>query len=263
MVRIFTQSWRHLSLGLLTLLVACKPAPPPTQSSVFSTATPLPAWEEVFPGLTWREVRVVLSNGFEERISLFRIDPALNRFRVLYSPAQPEFVSAWDNTARLVFNAAFFDENNAALGLLVTDGQMFGQSYVDFGGMFQVSSDGTAQVRSLVAEPYQLGETFEQAVQGFPMLLRPDGTLYTDVGDERARRTVIGQDVAGNILLVVVPHETFTLAEMATWLASDPELKLEVALNLDGGSSTGYYAGPNNIVPSYVRLPAVVAVYGP
>lgn len=274
MIGIYAQRWRQLSLGLLGLLVACAPSSPPTRSlffpaltstpsaTVIPTATPQLGGEEVFPGLAWREVRVRLSDGFEERISVFRIDPTLNRFRVLYSPAQPEFISAWDSAARLVFNAGFFDEDNAALGLLVTDGKMFGQTYMGFGGMFQVVSDGTARVRSLVAEPYQPGEALEQAVQGFPMLLRPDGTLYTDTGDARARRTVIGQDVAGNILLVVVPHETFTLAELATWLASDPSLNLMVALNLDGGGSTGYYAGPNNITPSYVRLPAVIAVYG-
>lgn len=274
MVRIFAQQWRPLSLGLLGVLVACGSSPPATRSPFFPTfastptalvmptATLPPGWEDVFPGLAWREVRVLLSDGFEERISVFRIDPTLNHFRVLYSPARPEFISAWDSAARLVFNAGFFDENNAALGLLVTDGKMFGQSYTGFGGMFQVASDGTARVRSLTAEPYQPGEALEQAVQGFPMLLRPDGTLYTDTGDARARRTVLGQDAAGNIVLVVVPHETFTLAELATWLTTDPDLNLMVALNLDGGGSTGYYAGPNNITPSYVRLPAVVAVYG-
>lgn len=268
--------WRHLGwLVTVGWLVACQASAGPPPPAFFSptvvvTPTPLPTaiphvssgWTDIFPGMAWREARVVLADGFEERLSLFRLDPALNEFRVLYSPAQPAFISAWDSTARLIFNAGFFDENNAALGLLVSRGQTFGQSFTGFGGMFQVTSDGVARVRSLVAEPYQPGEALEQAVQGFPMLLRPDGTVYADTGDARARRTVIGQDTTGNIVLIIVPHETFTLAELAGWLAAEPDLNLTVALNLDGGGSTGYYAGPNNIVPSYVRLPAVVAVYG-
>lgn len=275
MVRIFSKHWRRFSVTLAVLgwLAACRAPALPTRPVFFSptvaiTLTPTPTalqpdgWAEVFPGGWWREARVRLTDGFEDRLSIFRIDPVLNEFRVLYAPAQPAFISAWDSTARLVFNAGFFDDGNAALGLLISQGQTFGQSYTGFGGMFQVSGDGAVRVRSLVAEPYQPGEALEQAVQGFPMLVRPDGTLYAGTGDARARRTVVGQDTLGNIVLVVAPHETFTLAELAIWLVSDPDLKLAVALNLDGGGSTGYYAGPNNITPSYVRLPAVVAVYG-
>ncbi len=275
-MRILIQLTRIGLGGLMGLgcLVACLPAPRLTPPIVLPAATPSPpalvaptatpptsGWDELFPGFEWREMRILMEDGFEERLSVFRMAPAHNRFRVLYSPAQPEYVSAWDSAARLVFNAGFFDENNVALGLLVMDGQTFGQSYSGLGGMFQVTGDGTPRVRSLVAEPYQPGEALEQAVQGFPMLLRPDGTRYSDTGDARARRTVIAQDAAGNILLIIAPHETFTLAELASWLASNPDLNLTVALNLDGGGSTGYYAGPNNIAPSYVRLPAVVAVY--
>jgi exopolysaccharide biosynthesis protein len=202
-----------------------------------------------------------MSNGWQEQVTVFRLDPTQNQFRVLYAPTQPQYISAWDRNARLVFNAGFFDEANAALGLLVADSQIFGQSYAGYGGMLQVA-DGLARVRWLVDEPYQPGEALEQAVQGFPMLLRPDGTRYADTGDAPARRTVVGQDTEGRILLLIVPRETFTLAALAEWLTTT-NLGLTLALNLDGGGSTGYYAGPNDMTASQVRLPAVVAVYPP
>jgi exopolysaccharide biosynthesis protein len=94
------------------------------------------------------------------------------------------------------------------------------------------------------------------------MLLRPDGTRYADTGDAPTRRTVVGQDTEGRILLLIVSRETFTLAALAEWLMTT-NLGLTLALNLDGGGSTGYYAGPNDMTASQVRLPAVVAVYPP
>jgi uncharacterized protein YigE (DUF2233 family) len=71
---------------------------------------------------------------------------------------------------------------------------------------------------------------------------------------------VVGQDAAGRVYLVVAPHNAFTLAEFAAWL-HDSDLGLTAALNLDGGGSTGYWAGPGDAVDSFTPVPAVVAVY--
>ncbi len=231
---------------------------PPTPTFVPSP-TPNTDWLTAAPGFERRELPVSFADGSAERVILFRIDPAQYRFRVLYAPAQPALVSQWERNARLVFNAGFFDENNAALGLLVSDGNFFGQSYVDFGGMFAVSGD-VPSVRSLSAEPYQPGEPLEQAAQSFPMLLRPDGTVFANEDGVRARRTAIGVDGAGRVLVIVAPRGAFTLAQLAAWLR-DADLGLTAALNLDGGGSTGYTAGPNDAVDSFTPVPAVIAVY--
>ena len=198
--------------------------------------------------------------GVFENVVLFRLDPAAFTLRVRYTPGFPAVVSAWDHTARLVFNGGFFDERNAALGLLVTDGQRFGRSYAGFGGMLAVTGDGQAQVRSLKAQPFDPDEALAQAVQCFPMLLLPDGTVYAQADAAQARRTVIGQDAQGRLVLVVAPNGSFTLAGLAAWLAAG-DLALTAALNLDGGGSTGYWAGPGDMIDSISPVPAVVAVY--
>jgi uncharacterized protein YigE (DUF2233 family) len=202
------------------------------------------------------------SLGFEERLIVFRIDPAFFSFRVLYTPGLPRRVSEWgaEAGARLAFNAAFFDEKDFAVGLVVSDGQVFGQSYDGFGGMFAVDDRGAPSLRSLAAQPYQPGEPLAQAVQGFPMLIYPDGSAFAKEDATRARRTGLGQDAAGRVYLVVAPHNAFTLAEFAAWLR-DSDLGLTAALNLDGGGSTGYYAGPGDAMDSFTPVPAVVAVY--
>ncbi|MGH2521651.1 MAG: hypothetical protein ACRDH2_04020, partial [Anaerolineales bacterium] len=156
---------------------------PPT-----ANATPNSTWLPLASGLDRREFAVPFpALGFEERVIAFRVDPGLYHFRVLYSPGVPGFVSAWDVSARLVFNASFFDEQDAALGLLVSDGRYFGTSYVGFGGMFSVAG-GVPTIRSLITQPYQPGEALEQAVQGFPMLIYPDGSPYAKEDGVRARR---------------------------------------------------------------------------
>jgi len=268
-------------LLILFLLTACASPPtlrqpPPTSNQPPATShqlpTPTPSdsgWLSIDPGLDRREIVIPFqAQGFAERLILFRIDPAFFTFRVRYSPGFPRYISEWDpsttlragpTAARLVFNAGYFDENNAALGLIVSDGRSFGASYVDLGGMFSVM-DGRPSIRSLIYQPYELIEPLEQAVQSFPTLIYPDGSPFDKEDNVRARRTAVGQDAEGRVYLVIAPHTAFTLAELAAWLhASD--LGLTIALNLDGGGSTGYSAGGSDQINSLVPIPAVIAVY--
>src|SRR3990172_657131 len=91
------------------------PAPLPTQTQT-QTQTPIPSdtgWLSLSPGLDRREVAARFpSLGFEERLILFRVDPAYFNFRVLYAPGFPRRVSEWgaEAGARPGFNAAFFDQ---------------------------------------------------------------------------------------------------------------------------------------------------------
>jgi len=257
-------------------LSACAAVPQPTPTpplthlltytpSLLPTSTPAPTdtgWLSTTPGLDRREIAVPFPEGFAERVILFRIDPAFFSFRVLYTPGFPRLVSEWGASAgaRLVFNAGYFDEKSAALGLLVSDGKFFGKSYEGFGGMFAVDASGLPAIRSLAAQPYQPGEALMQAVQNFPLLIYPDGPAYAKEDGARARRTALGQDVEGRLYLIIAPHDAFTLSELGAWLRAS-DLGLTLAVNLDGGGSTGYYAGPGDTVDSITPIPAVVAVY--
>src|SRR5688572_12284929 len=119
-------------LGFSFLIACTSPSPittrqpliatfgqPPTASAQPPTPTPSDTgWVSLDPGLDRREIVVPFSGlGFAERLILFRVDPSTFTFRVRYSPGFPRYVSEWDAAAQLVFNAGFFDEKNAALGL--------------------------------------------------------------------------------------------------------------------------------------------------
>jgi hypothetical protein len=195
------------------------------------------------------------------------VDPAAARFRVHYTPGQPQPVSIWGRALRatapqllLAFNAGFFDEHHRATAFTVADGAVSGGSYIGFGGMFLVK-DGATRIRSLTLEPWQREERFEQAVQGTPVLVRPGRTPYTTPDGQRSRRTAIAQTSTGEIVVIIAPHYTLRLVELSAALL-DPGLDLAIALNLDGGSSTGYWAGPGDVLDSDKPVPAVIAVYG-
>ena len=140
--------------------------------------------------------------------------------------------------------AAISLRENDAIGVVVSNGERFGSTLGSFAGMFAVTPEGTGQ-RALAhdAWPYDPNEPLAEALQSFPVLVKPGGQMGfpADADDGTPdRRTVIGQDRAGRIVIVVAPGGLLSLHEMATFL-SGADLDLNVALNLDGGSSTGIW----------------------
>ncbi|MCP5101274.1 MAG: phosphodiester glycosidase family protein, partial [Chloroflexi bacterium] len=94
------------------------------------------------------------------------------------------------------------------------------------------------------------------------MLVRPGGVVgYPDEDGERARRTVVAQDGNGRILFIFAPRGGFTLHGLCKYLV-DSDLNLDVALNLDGGTSTGMVlAETADAVLAYTAVPTVILVY--
>lgn len=229
------------------------------------TPTPPPeGWEMLAPGLERRTYFPDPGNPLLQLVTL-RIDPAHFTFRVHYSPGNPSGLQAWRDAlpgAVAFVNGNFFDPQGNALGLVVADGVVHGQSYVGRGGMFQVAN-GQPRVRSLTAEPYQ-NEALEQAVQAFPMLVVNGASSYTNPDDtDVSRRTVVAQDSAGRIVLMVTTLFGITLSDLSAYLPTT-DLGLVHALNLDGGGSTMMYIGAGQtpvILPSLDGVPVTLAVY--
>jgi uncharacterized protein YigE (DUF2233 family) len=273
-----------LTMALLTLsLVACNlPGLPPTPTptpTLTPTPTPTPTptvepadtgWETMEEGVEVRQVRVVATAG-TERLSLVRLDPAQFRFRVLYTPGEAQRVSEWAagtdaSASLLIVNGGYFTPEYYATGLLVSDGQTYGVSHGDFAGAFVALPGGRVQVRWLTAQPYDPQEMLVAAVQSFPVLVKPGGVMGFPAGadDGRpARRTVVAQDRTGRILFAIAPRGFLSLHELACWLA-ESDLDLDVALNLDGGTSSGLILQTETggvRVDSLGIVPAVIVAY--
>ncbi|MBI3761389.1 MAG: phosphodiester glycosidase family protein [Chloroflexi bacterium] len=223
-------------------------------------------WLPLGAGLERREIDVHPPEAsLTERLILFRLDPETVAFRVHYTPGRVRVISSWAQALAtkalplLIVNAGFFTDDNRVAAFTVADGQAEGRSYVDFGGMFSVQ-ERKSRLRSLTLEPLRPDESFDQAVQGFPVLVRPGRTPFTSPDNQHSRRTAIAQTSTGQIVLVIAPHYSLTLVELAARLI-DPKLDLAIAVNLDGGSSTGYWAGRGDNLDSDKPIPAVIAAY--
>lgn len=229
------------------------------------TATPLAdtGWQLLQAGLERRLIRVVDENGRQtENLTLLRIDPNLFSFEIGYSPGQPKPLATWqeETGAFIVVNGGFFTPEFLATGLIVVDGQPSGSSYVGFGGMVTVSG-GSVEVRSLVERPFDPTETFDYALQAFPMLVLNGAAAYQTADFDAARRTVIGVDEDGRILLIIAGWGGFTLAELSSYLVST-DFGLVNALNLDGGTSTGLIlADPPESVPGFTAVPSAILIF--
>ena len=215
------------------------------------------------PGL---EQRVYIpGRGFLARVTAIRIDPAHYELRSHYLPGEPQLLHEWDASlpeAMVIFNTNFFDRQDRITGTLFADGVQYGDPYRRRGGIFYMQ-DGQPGMQSNLVRPYS-GEQYDQAVQAFPMLITNGAQSYFDTRPDRAtRRTVIGVDTSGRVVVLMTSFGGMTLLDMAQFLANS-DLALTDALNLDGGGSSmlRLEAGPANIsIPSFDPVPAVIGVY--
>jgi len=208
------------------------PVPVPTTAPDASTG-----WVAFANGMAYRQLGFTGSSG---AVSLFvtRINPQNAAFRVYYTAGQLHTIDEWRGAlpdAKVIINGGYFDTSNNALGLIFSDKAAYGSpSTRSDSGLFQVSG-GTARIRSLWLEPLQSGESYDQALQNFPILMTQ------------------GQTAQG----------TCTLSDLIAWLAASG-LDINMALNLDGGGSTALSlaaSGATQGVGGLKPIPDVIAVY--
>jgi exopolysaccharide biosynthesis protein len=253
------------SLLLIPSLTACDGLP--TISIGLAAQTPTPTintWNQAAPGVEVRSEIWKSSEGTSDTVSIVRFNLQYVTLSVAYQPDQPLSMEDWmrKEQATALINGGYFDGQDNATALVISNGQAFGTSYDGFGGMLDVDAHGHVQVRSLREQPYTPSEGLTQATQCTPMLLLNGKRTQFTADNKASPRSVVAMDKQGRLLFIVSPGVDFTLDDMATLLAKS-DLGLVNALNLDGGSSTGLYlnAGSQKItIDSYVNLPIVVVV---
>jgi len=206
-------------------------------------------------------------NTHVESLYIWRIDQKYFRLDVAYDE-KPKTLGTWqaETDAAIVLNGGYYSIDNERYfpdGLTIVDGRAVGHTFNGFGGMLAISPAG-AELRWLVEKPYNPYERLQAGLQSFPILVNPGGEL--GFGAERenhvsARRTVIAQDKDGRILLMVAPLGYFTLHQLSLYL-TESDLNLDLAINLDGGGSTGILvANPHELISSDRPIPFVILVY--
>jgi hypothetical protein len=235
-----------------------------------ATAAPTqnPNWSLLRPGLERRLINIYNDQNQQvEALYIWRLDQNYFRLDVAYNE-KPKSLDAWqkETNAALVVNGGYFSvqgERYFPDGLAIMNGKASGHTFKGFGGMLAIDQS-RAELRWLVRQPYNSAEPLRAALQSFPILVQPSGKLGFPAENDnhaRARRTVIAQDRTGRILLIVAPDGYFTLHQLSVYL-TESNLDLDIALNLDGGGSTGILvADPREIISPNTLLPFVILVY--
>ena len=244
------------------------PTSMPNRAATIEAAIPDGDWSRLQPGLERRVVPIYNSQNQQvESMYVWRIDQKYFRLDVAFAE-RPKTLETWqqETDAALVVNGGYFSINNERYspdGLTILNGQASGRSFNGYGGMLAIDQF-RAEVRWLVQEPYNASEPLQAALQAFPILVEPGGGLGFPASREnyaRARRTVIAQDREGRILFIITPDGYFTLHQLSVNL-TESDLDLDIALNLDGGGSTGILiANPREIISPRVLLPFVILAH--
>lgn len=266
---IFVGSFSSIIYYLSTDPVAAPSAagtPMPVPSlSVRADTIPDTGWSLLQPGLERRVIEIYNSQSQPvESLYIWRLDQNYFRLDVAYDES-PKSLESWqkETNASLVVNGGYYSIENERYfpdGLTITNGGAFGRSFRS-GGMLAIDQTG-AELRWLLENPYNPSESLQAALQSFPVLVEPGGRLGVPAeSNASARRTVIAQDREGRILFMVAPQGYFTLHQLSVHL-TESDLNLDIAVNLDGGGSTGILvANPYEIIPPTRPIPFVILVY--
>jgi uncharacterized protein YigE (DUF2233 family) len=221
-------------------------------------------WSLVTAAIALRQLTMPSGNTTVP-VVVTRLDPTRVSFQTYYTPGVLHTLSEWRSalpTSVLLVNANYFNPQNMAIGLVVSNSNSYG-GYINRAdsGLFQIVG-GRPRVRSLWLEPYNASERLEQAVQGFPILAAQGqaAPISPDLDQGSGRRTVVALDRQGRVLFLITPLGGVTLSEMARWLVSGSGLDIDTALNLDGGRSTQMFVGSQSY-PGLTGLPLMIAVF--
>src|SRR5215831_16317839 len=131
----------------------------------------LNTWSKIATGveLRYEDWKSPASN--DDTVTIMRFDVRHVRLSVGYQPAHPLYMSDWmrKEQATAIINGGYFDQQNRATGLVISNGQVSGTSYSGFGGMLAVDGQGHVRLRYLAQQPYNPGERLKQATQSTPM----------------------------------------------------------------------------------------------
>ena len=226
----------------MTLLAWCALAP------ALSLADQKAPWDHIAKGLAvtvW--VPGPQCSGEVPGLLLVKVNPERFRFETYHFrdeglPA-PLTIQEWQHRTRvsILFNAGLFRKDYSYLGLLFKKGRSVGSKmHPRWKGLFvaEPSAPGLrkARVVDLGMESFPIDPPLYQEAAQSLMLFDANGKPRVRRTGKRARQTVVGEDLAGNILLIKTV-EPVALWELAICLR-DSFSDLRHAMVMDGGSSS-------------------------
>lgn len=228
-----------------------------TTAPVVTPAQIYTDWTEVGAGVDFKQV-LVTANASEELLDIVRIDPEEAQISFHVQEGEPQTVSDWqaELDATVVINAGYFDEDYELVTRTISKNGAAGPLLSGETGFFHEDTGGW----KLSATPQQ--DRAYQLLQSYPLLVENGEALLETSAEDQAQRTVIAMNEAGMIYFIVAEYGVLTLAQLSQALADLDQPKLSVALNLDGGSSTGLAISSDSVdyLDDSFMVPSVVAI---
>jgi uncharacterized protein YigE (DUF2233 family) len=260
------------SLAACNLVPSTSSSSAPGASTTSTTNQPanqgapqLNTWYSGAPGVEVRYEDWKSPGNNEDTVTIVRFDLRHITLSIAYQPTRPLSMSEWmqKERATAIINGGYFDNQNNATALVISNGQSFGASYNNFGGMLSVDSHGHINLRSLRQHPYDPNnEQLRQATQSSPVLVLNGKTTQFNANAASSRRSIVATDKQGRLLFIASPSQAFSLGELEDLLVSS-DLSINTALNLDGGASTGLYLNTKNqqvAIDAFTNLPLVIII---
>lgn len=164
-------------------------------------------------------------------------------------PQNPKTVLSWREglDASLVINGSYFDEEMRPTGYYSEAGIASSRvawpsrdsqaNKAGYTGLVQII-DGELKLSYLPQDWQKEAAPDVASFLSFPTLLNDGEVIIKEDSQKYAHRTVLAQDQRGVPYIIITETGIPSLYETAVWLSEQPE-EFEIAINLDGGPSTG------------------------
>ncbi len=238
------------ALVLAALVVLGILLPVPSQPVHTTTPSPVEYFSVKYGAWGLARVRVLRFSTDEVDLRLLRPASGIELERVSRMPGCGEALAC--------FNGPFFEEEGGRpLGLLVSEAVPWQPLRNVSWGVFWIDREGKAHItRRDAFRSVDVERQVRFAIQSGPTTLM-DGEVKKKESTELARRTAIGIDGSGRVIVLVAnfPVRLASLAEFA-----QRELDAHQLMNLDGGSSTQLVVPSREKEPKVLGFPVAVGV---
>ena len=215
------------------------------------------SWRTLAPGMELREGPIVV----------LRMDPARWELALVGGASRTARDWARGHGLAAAINAGMYATDGAThVGYMECGGKISSKKINAYRSVAAFSpkrgSDPPFRIIDLQgrADLDRLRSRYACLVQNLRLVQRP-GVSRWGPQPKKWSEAALGEDRQGRILFMIAPDGYFTLHELSVYLTGS-DLNLDIALNLDGGGSTGILvANPREIISPNTLLPFVILVY--
>ncbi len=213
-------------------------------------------WKTVAPGIDYQDLAPFYIKDWSH-IHVFKIDLNEHQLKLIsHKNLELKFPSieqyAVSEKAPLAINGGFFDEDQKPLGLRISQFKHSNSfKNISWWGVFYIKNK---QARISSARQFSTQQNIEFAIQAGPRLIIDKHIPSLRPG--YAERTALCVISDHEMAIVITQYFPITLSQLAHTLIDQP-LNCRNALNLDGGSSTQFFAKFSGF---FLHMPGLAAV---